>query len=323
MSVGGAATVDVNADVDPLIGAIALNFGGSADATVNLNAGTVTADLIGLQAINLAGTGGQAVVTTAAGTLVDVGDDGATPLAVGVGALEIGENGTFAAGTQGGVTIDVQGDVNVNKTDDFRFGVAGASLFGEGDVNINVAGNVDANDATDSSVGFGIVAAKLEGAGDVIITTEAGSSVDADHVAIAAVAGTTGAVDNNIIISNAGALSNDFDVFGNPTVFGLADGAVTITNEATGSIQGSGNDTDLIVVALSDNNTVTLNNHGAMTGTVFLAAGDATVTTNSGVWDTAGVNVFAGVNSNTLTNDGTIIATGTPIGGGADLTAFL
>ena len=68
ISVGGAATVNINAAIDPPpIGGMAITIGG-ADATVNVNAPT-SATLIGALAVNILGTGNAIVNITPPGSI--------------------------------------------------------------------------------------------------------------------------------------------------------------------------------------------------------------------------------------------------------------
>lgn len=236
ISAAGAATLNMNGQTidPPLIGGSAIVLGGTMDATINGDGSTVDAFGVGLLGLNF-GTGNTIInanaanigtntapflgilgVSTTGNVTIAAQDSTVTATNVGIAGLAFGGN----------VTVDAN-VVNTTAAGGFSVGVAGATLFGAGNADVNLHGDV-----TMAPGGFTIGGLALAaGTGNATITSDAGITID-PVIGMAAVTVGPGLAQVN----------NNGNV--NSTLVGLLgvnilNGAVEINNNATGNVQAA------------------------------------------------------------------------------------
>jgi hypothetical protein len=340
----GTATNNVNAVIEATtVGAAAANFGSGNVVLDVKSSAEIRTNGIGLLAVNIgsgditvtnrADIGGLVNPTATNGIVVfnAFGDGNVMVDSRGrIDASNDGVNVTKLAG-DGATTVNVRGRIVAG--DD---GIEVNRVGGAGSVNVDFRGNLSAQDngiTVFRSIGDGdinvdvnsrsrITAANGDGVQVLGIATQGNVTVDVERARITASKGSaidviTGSLtgDNNVTIYNDGRLVGAGTVL-NPTIRVVADGNVTIDNDA--SIRTITNDPAGVAVAVLAGGEVNLVNTSFIRGTVLLGSLDlvppataaSTTFNNSGYWRTEGFSGFGAVNSATVNNSGLIRTSG-------------
>ena len=275
-----------------VVNASATNSGGQATA---INAGGD-----GIEAI---GSGTGSVTVTTSGNVTSANEAGIFASSYGSGSVTVTTNnqavpvGTTNAvvGYSAGIVALSYGETSTTVTANTTVSATGTGTFTYG--GYTVAG------------GVGIAAASGSGG----VTVNANGNVYGVGVGIGTFSTGNGTINiaNGVTVSNRGGTTNPVV----EVVTGTGSGAFTTTINNAGTISSNGaapsNQGDLAIRAIGGN--VTVNNAGTIDGTVdfsLLGSGFASVTNNTGTWNTTGVSTF-GSSANTINNSGTLNTRGT------------
>jgi outer membrane autotransporter protein len=343
-SLGGSATVNVNAAIDPaIVGAFAIT-GGPMDATANINAQT-DGTLIGVLAGNI-GSGNVRVNVSHDG---GVGSGGIGILAFKGGDGDVGVNlrgavGGIGGGATGGDGVHVDygvgvGDIDVRthrggSIDAGDDGIEINRLGGIGRISVKLGDDITAEEdgvkiyntlslgptgvhvgdrwhqvTVDADHGNGIQIDNVLTSGKTWVSVDRGSKVIADEGSAISVVSTSLGLggDHDVNVRNNGLLVGNGGLF-TPTVGVLTDTDFDFTNQWRGRVTTDGHDPAASIFGVAAGGNIDIGNYGSMRGSMQLASLSSIGIDNNRRWTTSGFNEFAAL-CDVLVNNNAVIRT--------------